>query len=393
MRSWLATLVGRPGDRPADRGDRGGRRGRQCAGATRRAPRRGRRRAPAGGQHRHRAGRRTVDRRGDRLRPGHRDPATGDRGRAHQHRHRLHHDHGARRHPVHPHRSDSDRWPLPRHHRTGAARRDLHRGVHRHARPVGARDRAGAQRVGTGGRPGVGRHHATDAGPAVARPVAVDRSGRTWGTWRFRFVGVWAIRRRLLRQTHGLRPDELRVMYEHHDAILHSVSEGLVVLDGDRVVLVNDEARRLLALPAAEGRRVGSAGVPAQLRTRRARRAARDRRAGAGGEPVEGRGLGALGGGDDSRPHRIAGRAGRTELAAGAGRLAARAGARGREQAAHRDHHGGAGQARGRGRVRDRGVGAVPSAWWTGCPRTSANPLWWRCSSARPHRPTNVASR
>lgn len=63
-------------------------------------------------------------------------------------------------------------------------------------------------------------------------------------------IGVWAIRRRLLRQTHGLRPDELRVMYEHHDAILHSVSEGLVVLDGDRVVLVNDEARRLLALPA-----------------------------------------------------------------------------------------------------------------------------------------------
>jgi sensor histidine kinase regulating citrate/malate metabolism len=66
------------------------------------------------------------------------------------------------------------------------------------------------------------------------------------------FVGVWAIRRRLLRQTHGLRPDELRVMYEHHDAILHSVSEGLVVLDGGRVVLVNDEARRLLNLPPGE---------------------------------------------------------------------------------------------------------------------------------------------
>jgi len=41
-------------------------------------------------------------------------------------------------------------------------------------------------------------------------------------------------------------------MYEHHDAILHSVSEGLVVLDRDRVVLVNDEARRLLALPVGE---------------------------------------------------------------------------------------------------------------------------------------------
>ncbi|MGV0745005.1 sensor histidine kinase [Mycolicibacterium sp. XJ870] len=62
-------------------------------------------------------------------------------------------------------------------------------------------------------------------------------------------VGVWAIRRRLLRQTHGLRPDELRVMYDHHDAILHSVSEGLVVLDRNGVALVNDEARRLLGLP------------------------------------------------------------------------------------------------------------------------------------------------
>jgi sensor histidine kinase regulating citrate/malate metabolism len=61
-------------------------------------------------------------------------------------------------------------------------------------------------------------------------------------------VGVWMIRRRLLRQTHGLRPDELRVMYEHHDAILHSVSEGLIVLDRKGVAVVNDEARRLLAL-------------------------------------------------------------------------------------------------------------------------------------------------
>ncbi len=62
-------------------------------------------------------------------------------------------------------------------------------------------------------------------------------------------VGVWGIRRRLLHQTRGLRPDELRVMYDHHDAILHAVSEGLIVLDRDGVVLVNDEARRLLALP------------------------------------------------------------------------------------------------------------------------------------------------
>jgi len=77
-------------------------------------------------------------------------------------------------------------------------------------------------------------------------------------------VGVWAIRRRLLRQTHGLRPDELRVMYEHHDAILHSVSEGLIVLDRGRVVLVNDEARRLLGLQPGP---VDAEDLPEFLRT------------------------------------------------------------------------------------------------------------------------------
>lgn len=61
-------------------------------------------------------------------------------------------------------------------------------------------------------------------------------------------AGTWAVRRRLLRQTRGLRPEELRVMYEHHDAVLHAVREGLIVIDHGRVALVNDEARRLLDL-------------------------------------------------------------------------------------------------------------------------------------------------
>jgi sensor histidine kinase regulating citrate/malate metabolism len=39
-------------------------------------------------------------------------------------------------------------------------------------------------------------------------------------------------------------------MYEHHDAVLHAISEGLVVIEGNRAVLVNDEARRLLDLSA-----------------------------------------------------------------------------------------------------------------------------------------------
>lgn len=88
--------------------------------------------------------------------------------------------------------------------------------------------------------------------------------GVSLGALAVSLVGVWAIRRRLLRQTHGLRPDELRVMYEHHDAILHSVSEGLLVLDGRRVVLANDEARRLLGLPSG---RIALDDLPHFLRT------------------------------------------------------------------------------------------------------------------------------
>ena len=61
-------------------------------------------------------------------------------------------------------------------------------------------------------------------------------------------VGVWAIRSRLQRQTRGLRPDELRVMYDHHDATLHSVSEGLIGFR-EKVAVANDEARRCWAFP------------------------------------------------------------------------------------------------------------------------------------------------
>jgi sensor histidine kinase regulating citrate/malate metabolism len=108
-------------------------------------------------------------------------------------------------------------------------------------------------------------------GPSVRSIAPVrDASGKIVGlvsagiTQLVSLVGVWAIRRRLLRQTHGLRPDELRVMYEHHDAILHSVSEGLIVLDHGRAVLVNDEARRLLSLPAGD---VDESDLPKFLRT------------------------------------------------------------------------------------------------------------------------------
>ncbi|MEV0295151.1 sensor histidine kinase [Nocardia sp. NPDC050710] len=69
-------------------------------------------------------------------------------------------------------------------------------------------------------------------------------------------AGSFLLSRRLRRQTHGLAPDELRVMYEHHDAVLHSIHEGLVVFGaGEQAEVVNDEARRLLELPAGPVRR------------------------------------------------------------------------------------------------------------------------------------------
>ncbi len=81
--------------------------------------------------------------------------------------------------------------------------------------------------------------------------------------------GTALVSRRLRRQTHGLDPGEMTRMYEHHDAVLHSVREGVLIIGGDgRLVLANDEARRLLDLPPdAEGRPVGDVGLePAMAR-------------------------------------------------------------------------------------------------------------------------------
>jgi GAF domain-containing protein/anti-sigma regulatory factor (Ser/Thr protein kinase) len=75
--------------------------------------------------------------------------------------------------------------------------------------------------------------------------------------------GTALVSRRLLRQTHGLGPDEMTRMYEHHDAVLHAVREGVIIVgDEQRLLLANDEAHRLLDLPEdAEGRRVLDLGL------------------------------------------------------------------------------------------------------------------------------------
>ncbi|MFD8718165.1 SpoIIE family protein phosphatase [Streptomyces sp. NPDC059629] len=75
--------------------------------------------------------------------------------------------------------------------------------------------------------------------------------------------GSALIGRRLSRQTHGLGPIQMTRMYEHHDAVLHSVREGVLIVDPrGRLLLANDEARRLLGLGAdMEGRPVTDLGL------------------------------------------------------------------------------------------------------------------------------------
>jgi sensor histidine kinase regulating citrate/malate metabolism len=80
-------------------------------------------------------------------------------------------------------------------------------------------------------------------------------------------AGSWVLSRRLRRQTRGLSPVALSRMVEYHEAVLHAVREGLLLVDGDqRVLLVNDEGRRLLSLDEDPvGRPVTDLDLPRDL--------------------------------------------------------------------------------------------------------------------------------
>ena len=82
-------------------------------------------------------------------------------------------------------------------------------------------------------------------------------------------VATALVARRIRRQTHGLGERQLREMYEYYDAVLHAVTEGLLITDLDGTLrLANDEAVRLLGLPAdAVGRPVASLGLAPALAT------------------------------------------------------------------------------------------------------------------------------
>ncbi|MBB2913659.1 sensor histidine kinase regulating citrate/malate metabolism [Streptosporangium becharense] len=83
-------------------------------------------------------------------------------------------------------------------------------------------------------------------------------------------AGTYLVGSRLRRQTHGMGPAELSRMYEYHDAILHAVREGLLLVDpSGTVTLCNDGARELLGLDGeVAGRRITALGLPASLAER-----------------------------------------------------------------------------------------------------------------------------
>ncbi|MER6680826.1 sensor histidine kinase [Streptomyces olivaceoviridis] len=82
-------------------------------------------------------------------------------------------------------------------------------------------------------------------------------------------VGTYVVNARLRRHTHGMNATELSRMHDYHQAALHAVREGLLMLDGAyRVALINDGGRELLGVGPEEGvvgRSVADLGLPAPL--------------------------------------------------------------------------------------------------------------------------------
>ncbi|WP_399096767.1 ATP-binding protein [Streptomyces sp. BBFR2] len=80
-------------------------------------------------------------------------------------------------------------------------------------------------------------------------------------------LGTYVINARLRRHTHGMNAAELSRMHDYHQAALHAVREGLLMLDGQRrISLLNDGARELLGVRGGVvGRPVAELGLPAPL--------------------------------------------------------------------------------------------------------------------------------
>ncbi|MCY0930401.1 sensor histidine kinase [Streptomyces sp. H27-H1] len=105
---------------------------------------------------------------------------------------------------------------------------------------------------------------------AVSAGLAARLSALAWmagGALALGGAGTYIVNARLRRHTHGMNAAELSRMYDYHQAALHGVREGLLMLDGRRrITLVNDAARELLGLRGeVKGTGVADLGLPAPL--------------------------------------------------------------------------------------------------------------------------------
>ena len=77
-------------------------------------------------------------------------------------------------------------------------------------------------------------------------------------------LGSILLARRIKRQTFGLEPGEISALLEQREAVLHGIREGMVATDhSGRVILVNDEAKRLLDVDDSVVGRPFAEAVPA----------------------------------------------------------------------------------------------------------------------------------
>lgn len=76
-------------------------------------------------------------------------------------------------------------------------------------------------------------------------------------------LASFALARRLKRQTFGLELDEIARLFQEHEAMLHGIREGVVVVDpAGRLRLVNDQATRLTGLASVDAGRPVDEAVP-----------------------------------------------------------------------------------------------------------------------------------
>ncbi|MEV6953066.1 sensor histidine kinase [Streptomyces sp. NPDC051183] len=105
---------------------------------------------------------------------------------------------------------------------------------------------------------------------AISARLAEQLTALAWvagGALALGGIGTYVVNARLRRHTHGMNAAELSRMYDYHQAALHGVREGLLMLDGQRrITLINDAGRELLGLSGEiKGTGVADLGLPAPL--------------------------------------------------------------------------------------------------------------------------------